>query len=80
MAKSLKVTPEQLAELLKKHRISGEKQIEALFDAFEEITGPGAAYHHAEAQLSGLAGLQARFIGHWEISKEVSVCSPATQG
>jgi hypothetical protein len=71
MADALKVTPEQLSEMLKKHKIPGEKQIEALMQSFDVLTGPGGpAYHHAEAQLAGLAGLQERFIGHWRDFQE----------
>ena len=71
MANALKVTPEQLSDMLKKHKLSGEQQIGALMEAFNVITGPGgAAYKHAEAQLTGLAGLQSRFIGHWEDFQE----------
>ena len=71
MADALKVTPEELSEMLKKHKLTGEQQINALMQAFEKITGPGgAAYKHAEAQLTGLAGLQSRFIGHWEDFQE----------
>jgi hypothetical protein len=71
MADALKVTPEQLSDMLKKHKLSGEQQINALMEAFNVITGPGgAAYKHAEAQLTGLAGLQSRFIGHWEDFQE----------
>jgi tape measure domain-containing protein len=71
MAKALKVTPEQLADLLKKHKLTGEQQIQALMTAFGELTGPGGAgYKHAEAQLQGLSGLQSMFIGHWEDFQE----------
>ena len=67
MANALKVTPEQLSDMPKKHKLSGEQQIGALMEAFNVITGPGGA---AEAQLTGLAGLQSRFIGHWEDFQE----------
>ena len=71
MADALKVTPEQLSEMIKKHKITSQQSIEALLKAFALITGPrGPAYKHAEAQLTGLAGLQSRFIGHWEDFQE----------
>jgi len=71
MADALKVTPEELSTMIKKHTISGEKQIEALLGAFDKITGPGGgAYHHALAQIDGLKGLQAQFEGHWEDFEE----------
>jgi hypothetical protein len=71
MSDALKVTPEQLSEMIKKHKLGGEKSIDALMKAFDLITGPGgAAYKHGEAQLAGLAGLQSRFIGHWEDFQE----------
>ena len=66
MADALKVTPEELSEMLKKHKLSGKAQIDALNAAMDLITGPGgAAYQHAEAQLQGLKGIQERFLGHW---------------
>jgi tape measure domain-containing protein len=71
MADTLKVTPEQLSEMLKKHKLTGDQQINALMGAFGLITGPGgAAYKHAEAQLTGLAGIQERFLGHWRDFQE----------
>jgi hypothetical protein len=66
MADALKVSPEELSDMMKKHALPGEQAIDALLKAFDLITGPGgAAYKHAEAQLSGLEGLWARFLGHW---------------
>jgi hypothetical protein len=71
MSDALKVTPEQLSEMLKKHTLTGKQQIEALMKAFDVITGPGgAAYKHAEAQLQGLKGIEARFFGHWQDFQE----------
>jgi hypothetical protein len=67
MADALKVTPEQLSEMIAKHKLSGEKSIEALMKGMELITGPGgAAYQHAEAQLQGLNGIFKRFEGHFQ--------------
>lgn len=71
MSDALKVKPEELSEMIKKHKLTGDASINALLGAFNLITGPGgAAYKHAEAQLTGLAGLQSRFIGHWEDFQE----------
>ena len=71
MADALKVTPEQLSDMIKKKTLTGEQSLNALFGAFENITGPGGpAYQHAEAQLAGIKGLQARWTGHMEDFKE----------
>jgi len=71
MADVLKVTPDELSTMIKKGNITGEQAINALFGAFEKITGPGGpAYQHADAQLSGLKGLQARWEGHMDDFKE----------
>jgi hypothetical protein len=39
MANALKVTPEELAQIIKKHSITGAQQVEALMKAFDIITG-----------------------------------------
>jgi len=66
MAEALGMTPEALSEALKKHTISGDKQIDALLKALDIITGPGGpAFGHAEAQLSGLEALYRRFLADW---------------
>jgi hypothetical protein len=71
MSDALKVTPEQLSDMLKKHKLTGEKQIEALMGAFDLLTGPGGpAYKHAEAQTQGLRGIEERFLGHWSDFQE----------
>jgi tape measure domain-containing protein len=71
MSDALKVTPEQLSEMLKKHKLTGEQQIQGLMKAFDLIIGPGGpAYKHAEAQTEGLRGIQERFLGHWSDFQE----------
>jgi hypothetical protein len=71
MASALKVSPEQLSEMMKKHELTGKQAIAALMKSFDIITGPGgAAYRHAEAQLQGLKGIEARFFGHWQDFQE----------
>jgi hypothetical protein len=71
IAKALNMSPEQMTDAMKKHKISGSQGIDALFKAFDIITGPGgAAYKHAEAQLKGWQGVVARWEGHMEDFKE----------
>jgi hypothetical protein len=71
IAKALNMSPEQMTDAMKKHKISGSQGIDALFKAFDIITGPGgAAYKHAEAQLKGWEGVVARWEGHMEDFKE----------
>ena len=71
MADALKVSPEELSTMLEKHKLTGQQQIEALMKAFDEITGPGgAAYKHAENQLTGLTGIQSQFLSHWNDFQE----------
>jgi hypothetical protein len=71
MADALKVSPEELSDMIKKKTLTGEQSLDALFSAFDRITGPGGpAYHHAEAQLAGLKGLEARWTGHVEDFQE----------
>jgi hypothetical protein len=71
IAKALNMSPEQMTDAMKKHKISGSQGIDALFKAFDIITGfGGAAYKHAEAQLKGWEGVVARWEGHMEDFKE----------
>jgi hypothetical protein len=71
MADALKVSPEELSDMIKKKTLTGEQSLDALFGAFDKLTGPGGpAYQHAEAQLAGLKGLQARWQGHMEDLQE----------
>jgi tape measure domain-containing protein len=67
MADALKLSPEQLTDLMKKGKITGKQSIDALMKGMELMTGPGgAAYQHAEAQLQGLNGIFKRFEGHFQ--------------
>jgi hypothetical protein len=71
MAKALHVTPEQMTEMMKKHKFSGQQLIDALLKSIDEATGPGGPAHgHALAQLQGLSGIQERFLGHWKDFQE----------
>jgi tape measure domain-containing protein len=71
MADALKVTPDELTDLMKKHKLTAEQTMQGLFGAIDAITGPGGpAYQHGLAQLKGLKGMFTIWGGHMDDLQE----------